>query len=528
MKNIYFKIATVVITSFFLSASWFLNFFPFLFITIGIALLFFFEKKYLNKKIGLYNFLATYLVFILWNVFSVWWIWLASPIGATLTFFANGIIMCLVFIISSKVSKIIKKPFVGVFIPFWISYELFHHNWDLEYPWLVFGNSILNTIKLIQWYEFTGVLGGSLWLIINGFFLYKTFFFVYKKTKILIFKYAIYTIFSFLIPSIFSFYIYNTTSSVSEKKINTLLLQPNLDPYKHKYTKSKKEILDNIINLSNSFNNDSIDLIISPETSITYKLNERFINSAIPINKIKKILLDKQEFLTGITTEKTYKDSTNIPEYARYYKPGKIWYGFYNSALFFNDTSNIKIYNKSKLTPAVEKLPFLKLIKFSNNLSIDLGGIVGSLGYQKEREVFRDYEKKYSIAPIICYESVFGQHITEFIKKGANVLAVITNDGWWGDSEGYRQHLSFSKARAIETRRYIVRSANTGYTVMINNKGEIIKKIPVWSKSALVCSPYLFEDITFYSKHGDYIGKICLFISFIWIVIFLYRFFKKQ
>jgi apolipoprotein N-acyltransferase len=114
-------------------------------------------------------------------------------------------------------------------------------------------------------------------------------------------------------------------------------------------------------------------------------------------------------------------------------------------------SGTIQIYHKSKLVPGVEKMPWPAVFKYIEKFAIDLGGISGSLGMQEERVAFFTQDKKFAAGPIVCYESVYGEYVGEYVKKGANFLAIITNDGWWGDTPGYRQHLQYGALRAIET-----------------------------------------------------------------------------
>jgi apolipoprotein N-acyltransferase len=176
-------------------------------------------------------------------------------------------------------------------------------------------------------------------------------------------------------------------------------------------------------------------------------------------------------------------------------------------------TGNIQSYHKSKLVPGVEKMPWPALFKYVEKFAIDLGGISGSLGMQDEREAFFTPDKKFAAGPIVCYESVYGQYVGEYVKKGANFLAIITNDGWWGDTPGYKQHLKYGALRAIETRRSIVRSANTGITATINQKGEIENKTSWWKEDAIKASINVNDHITFYTRFGDYLGLLAIFTS---------------
>jgi apolipoprotein N-acyltransferase len=179
----------------------------------------------------------------------------------------------------------------------------------------------------------------------------------------------------------------------------------------------------------------------------------------------------------------------------------------------------IGIYHKSKLVPAVEQLPYPAFFKFLMAFVIDLGGTSGGLGKQTEREVFT--ADNTSIAPVICYESIYGDFNTEFIRKGANFIGIITNDGWWNDTPGHRQHWAYASLRAIETRRDIARSANTGISGFVNGRGDRLNATQYWTQATLNGQVALNSEQTIYTKLGDYIGLIFSILTGVFIVLAL-------
>ena len=126
---------------------------------------------------------------------------------------------------------------------------------------------------------------------------------------------------------------------------------------------------------------------------------------------------------------------------------------------------------------------------------------------------------------MICYESIYGAYVNEYIKQGAQFLGVLTNDAWWGDTQGHKQLLSYTRLRAIETRKSIARSANTGISAFINQRGEIIQSLGYGKKGALRGTVLANENITTYVRYGDYIARLSAFIG---IGIFLMSFLKKR
>ena len=217
-----------------------------------------------------------------------------------------------------------------------------------------------------------------------------------------------------------------------------------------------------------------------------------------------------------------YDKEEALSETARYHQRAERYYDAYNTALQI-DTSGIQIYHKSKLVPGVEMMPFAPLLQHIKSLSIDLGGISGSLGSQKERSVF--YSKQATVAPIICYESVYGEYVLEYIRRGADMLTIITNDGWWKDTPGYRQHLAYASLRAIETRRAIARSANTGISGFIDANGNISEATEWWQSAVISTELPTYQGITFYTLYGNYIGRLA---TFVFVILFFYSLAKRE
>jgi len=169
----------------------------------------------------------------------------------------------------------------------------------------------------------------------------------------------------------------------------------------------------------------------------------------------------------------------------------------------------------------------MKYLGFMKNIAIDLGGTSGSLGRQEEPSCF-ELKDGSKIAPVICYESVFGEYLTKYVKKGAGLIVVITNDGWWRNTPGYKQHLSFSRLRAIETRRCVARSANTGISGFINQRGDLLQPTGWWTEDVIKGSLNVNDEMTFYVKHGDYIARICLLTGSLLVLLLISKSFMRE
>jgi apolipoprotein N-acyltransferase len=269
----------------------------------------------------------------------------------------------------------------------------------------------------------------------------------------------------------------------------------------------------------------SVDYVLLPETALVEDFWENNINSAWSVKRIfaYRSVYPNLAFVTGAESGRYYESSEAPTLTARKFQQQDGWYDNYNTALQFDTTHELKIYHKSKLVPGSEKMPFPKYLKYLERFALDLGGTKGSLGVQDERTVFVHPKLQTGIAPVICYESIYGDYVSEYIRNGADFIFIMTNDGWWDDTPGYKQHLAYGTLRAIETRKAIARSANTGISCFINIKGEIEQPQGWWTAAAIRQVIRSQEGMTFYSKHGDYIAIMMVFLAWAGMIWYLIR-----
>jgi len=199
------------------------------------------------------------------------------------------------------------------------------------------------------------------------------------------------------------------------------------------------------------------------------------------------------------------------------------FYERFNAAVYIDTSGSRQIYRKSNLTVLAEKIPYSKYFPFLRHRNIQLGGTLRNYGIQEQRSNFYSTTNNTSISPVICYESVFGEYVTDYIKQGSDLIFVITNDGWWGDTPGYVQHHSYARLRAIENRRSIAHSANTGISSLINQRGQVIQSTEFWKQTAIRGTLNTNDKLTFYTRNGDYIARIAYVIS---LLILLYTVIK--
>lgn len=472
----------------------------------------------------------SYLTFLIWNAITTWWIWYATPFGMFFALLVNSLLMTLVFVSYHLMAKKAgQKVSLFFLISLWIAFEKFHQNWDFSWPWLNLGNGFATYHTWVQWYEYTGIFGGTLWVwIVNaGIFTALRTYQNTNNTKQL-FKNVLMYVLIVVIGIASSLYRY-TNYAEKGNTVNAVVLQPNVDPYSEKYHKTNMESASELVQLASTVIDSTVTFVIAPETSIANATAIEDFNFTGEYFILKDFVLQHPgtHFLGGISfysiQEATFK---KLPT-SNYYKPKNFWYNSYNSAFLIDKSNYVPIYHKSKLVVGVEHIPYRSVVEpLLGNVMLNLGGSVATLTPQPARDVFMSVDQQpVKAAPIICYESVYGEYITQYVHKGADFLAIITNDGWWSTSQGHQQHLSFASLRAIETRRAVARSANTGISAFINQRGDIVQSLPYGSKGALKDSIHLNKEITYYTQQGDYIARIAIFTA---VLILLSALFKKR
>lgn len=471
------------------------------------------QKLASQNKSALSVFAYAYLAFITFNLITTWWIKNADLMGAVMANVCNAFFMSTVFWAFHLTKKYVgqKEGYISLLI-YWLGFEYLHLNWELSWTWLNLGNGLADAVNAIQWYEYTGVLGGTAWIMTANLLLFKA---VKEVPVSLSWKRDTLWMIVLLLPLLISRMVEPELDKNAEQ-VEVLVVQPNIDPYKEKFGGlPPADQIDRMTRLAREELSSETDYLIFPETAFPEAYWEHELEYLYGTEQLRKFIASnpKLKIVVGLSTSILYTPGMKLSETANQFRDGSGWYDNYNTAIQLDSSKYIPIHHKSKLVLGVEKLPFIRSIPLMKKLSINLGGTSGGLGTQKAPTVFFSVDSTKAIAPIICYESVYGEYVTEYTKRGANIFSIITNDGWWGDTPGYKQHLAYARLRAIENRRAIARSANTGTSAFINEKGEITNTTNWWEEAHIKASLSLNNKLTFYAKHGDYIGRTAAFLS---------------
>ena len=456
----------------------------------------------------------SYPAFVLWNILSTYWVANASLLAGAFAIVVNSALMLIPWTLFHLSRRYYTRLGYLPFIAYWLAFEHAHHRWELAWPWLTLGNSLADFPFMVQWYEYTGVLGGSLWILLINVFLFT----VLQaqepaRRRVLTMQTAALV----LLPLVASILRYANYEEKGQK-IEVVVVQPNFEPHYEKAKTSEMARVDRMVALAEPMLGPETQFLIYPESSIGYVeiaqlpfyppvqqfrlLQTRFPQLTLVCGLDAYRILGPEESSTRATREQ--QDSQG--EVRRF--------EVMNTALCLpslNTGEGPEIYQKSKLVPGPELFPYPGALGFLRPLVERLGGTMAGFASQKEREVFQNGFSK--IGPVICYESVFGSFLCEYVRKGAESLFIITNDGWWDNTAGHRQHLKYASLRAIELRRDIARSASTGISCLISQTGKIRQATAYGETTAIKGQIYLNRERTFYSIWGDLTGRLALFMS---------------
>ncbi|MBQ5853544.1 MAG: apolipoprotein N-acyltransferase, partial [Rikenellaceae bacterium] len=226
------------------------------------------------------------------------------------------------------------------------------------------------------------------------------------------------------------------------------------------------------------------------------------------IRSVQESHLPEGSVIAGASTLRLYPFGAPASATARV--RGQMRYDVYNTALEFAPQGEFDVRHKIKLVVGAEKVPYPRLMSLISGLIVELGGSSGQLGVDPAPRNFGSEQLPIGVA--ICYESVYGEFYSEFVRQGAKVMSVITNDGWWGKTNGHRQHFSYSRLRAIETRRSVARSANTGISGFISPRGQVISSLGWDERGVLTAEVPVESRLTLYTRLGDYVARLSCYL----------------
>ena len=536
---------------------------------IGFVPLLMIENEIFSKgnKEGVLKY--AYNAFAIWNIGATWWVSNAGLAPGMIANFLNAFFMAVPFWLFHKSRNILRGWHLAAFIIYWLAFEYVHLNWEISWSWLTLGNAFAQYPSWIQWYEYTGVFGGSLWILGVNVLIFKA---INSNQKIqnrinqaltsspfggrrtndkntqnadnqahtdspFGGRGAFSAFATILIPlsisAFFSYFFNKQNVGNDNKTANVVVVQPNYEPHYQKFEVPEDVQLVKFLKLAAEKVDSTTDYLVFPETSFDFHNVDNFAQITI-INQLKDFVnrYPKLHLVTGIDAIKIYAAyvfqkpeglASSVRDYDN--RDGTFTYfEAYNAAAqITSGVNSIDFYKKSKLVPGAEILPYGFLFGWLKPLFRKFGGSTSGYGAQPNRGVFLNKDGQRAIAPMICYESIYGDFSRGYVAAGANAFFVVTNDGWWDDTPGYKQHLKFACLRAIEFRRPVVRSANTGSSCFIDQYGHIEQTTPYAVDAVVKGTIQLNSSMTFYEKVGDIIGRIAAYLGLSLLILLVFK-----
>ena len=466
-----------------------------------------------------------YAAFVLWNAVTTWWVGMATVGGAVFAILANALQMSLVF----GSFRWVKRRTGGV-LPYiylaaaWLAWERYYFTIaQISWPWLALGNAFADSTALVQWYSVLGTLGGSLWVWCANLALFGLMLALSDgrmarwnaKARVAAFGGALLAFFG---PMVWSLCLH--TDPDEGQELPVVIGQPNIDPYHKFQSLTQDEQDERLLDLLESAPLPSEPfLVLAPET-----FTSSFVLDEYPLNRSFRHFQEwlsahpQASFLFGASAYQRFVGYSSPDPCA--YDRGDIgdgrhlWVLSRNSAMVTDTSGRCEVFHKSKLVVGTESTPYPGFFIPLERLFWDFP-VMGKCVGQEEISCLH-VNGNIPVGVAVCYESVYGEYCTGYVRKGARLLSVITNDSWWGNTPGYRQHLNYSRLRAIETRRWVARCGNSGISAFIDPAGHIVQSSEWWVPALLQGTVRLRSQETFFVRYGDIVGRVAVLL---WLLL---------
>ncbi len=485
-----------------------------------------------------------YLIFFIYHYATNWWIssWQKDTdpyllVSGFAVAFVHPLLFMFPFAILNLISnKIGYRKAIALFPFIWICFEWLHSLGDLAYPWLTLGYTQLYNHFWIQIADLGGVwLISFLIMFINILVYYLIEDFKNSKDRKIFFLWNSKVIAIFLIlllPYIYGFIRvreFKYQDLVANRElIRVGIVQPNINPWRKWETDAVSQIRTHQ-HIQDSLQSKipNIDLFVWSETAITmYDLD---VNAYHNFSPFYDMTSNNNSLLTGFADFR-FLAPTEKPSFTTKYLFGDSTkpYDTYNSVLLLNPDKTFEIYHKNRLTPFGEQIPYAQILGFAKSfLEWNVGISSWAKGTEQNVLNMQTTSKQSKIAPIICIESIYPDYCRTFVRNGAEILVIITNDGWYDHTFGPLQHYLIASMRAIENRRFVVRCANTGISGIITPTGTSLIKAPQYQKVGIAGDVPKMNETTIYSLVGDILPYVSSFLTLI-ATLFSFIYKKKQ
>lgn len=460
-------------------------------------------------------FRRSYLGMLVYSAGALWWVCLATLPGGLLTLLAVALFLTVPFMLLFLVLRLWGRGLALASFPFLLTgWEWLYMQQDLSLGWLTLGNSQANLLYMVQYADITGVWGVSFWVAAFNVLVLFALFDRGRRLPL----YAPALALMVAAPFAYGSFRLHAAPEAEGGTLRVSLVQPDVDPFEKWQRFSSRETLELYYRLTDrAVMENRPDLVVWPETALPfYLLDEAYGDYLLSLRR--SLRLWDASLLTGFSDIVYAERAGELPSGGpgRYDPESGCFVEPYNASVLLTPGSDtLQVYRKSRLVPFAERVPYSGYFPVLERLAFTLAG-VGSWGRGPGAtlmELSREGRPPVSLANIICYESIFPGYVSEFVAGGAELLTLVTNDGWYGTSYGPWQHLAIGRLRCIENRRAMARCANTGVTECIDPFGRTIARVPWWEERVLTAELPLSKELSFYTRHPDLLAKVSVAVS---------------
>jgi apolipoprotein N-acyltransferase len=443
------------------------------------------------------GFVLGYVCGIIWYAGTCYWIYdtmhqyggLSAPIGLFVLFLfccylglyhgLFGLLVALVARPQDDRRALVLSPFL------WVAVELARTR-VTGFPWNLLGIAQVDNVALSRIAAWTGVYGISFEILLVNVALAAAFLVPRRKRS------------AMLVAGIAAAVVLQAGRLVQPPPVTAdraaLLVQQNIpvsaDWSPGYYQQTLSDLTKLTLKEAERNAAKKIDLIVWPESPAPFFTNEPNFRQALSTMAREA----KLPVVSGAIGTKAPRVNSEGP--------------LFNSAVLIDANGDWQArYDKAHLVPFGEYLPFPSLFSFAGGLTKE----VGQFEHGNSRSPLDAAGEKLGV--FICYESIFPDEVRQFAEDGAEVFVNISNDGWYGDSGAYAQHLNQTRMRAVENDRWILSATDTGVTASIDPYGRVAARSPRKQRTALVAPYSLTFVTTFYTRNGDWFAYLCAIIS---------------
>ncbi|MBW1847200.1 MAG: apolipoprotein N-acyltransferase [Deltaproteobacteria bacterium] len=448
-------------------------------------------------RLGLLTGLVHYLTLIYWLVHTMrTYGYLPLYLSVIILLLLSFYLALYIAVFSVAAPILCSKPrtllFIGPFL--WVALEYVRSFLFSGFPWELLGYSQYPWLSIIQISDIAGVYGVSFLILFSNMAFFITILHFSKKkwqNGTVSKKLAAASIFSLVLIIALSFFygkwrITSVNKMISESASSRIaIVQGNIEQSEKWDDKFRRSTTEKYIDLSMKLSSDKPELVVWPETATPFYFFYDPVLSQMVLDSIQET---DAYFLIG---SPSFVRNGRIAEY-------------YNSAYLISpDGIPFGKYDKAHLVPFGEYVPLRRWLPFIGKIVAGVGDFMpGPKGNVLEW-------KDAHLGVLICYEMIFPELSRAMVKNNASLLLNITNDAWYGVSSAPYQHFSMAVFRAVENKRTLIRSANTGISGFIHPTGRIMAKTGIFQDATLTKTVPVLKEISFYTRYGDIFALLC-------------------